>query len=89
MIAVDPADNVLVALMDLAPGETVEYAQTVVVIVDEILAGHKVALRQIGCGEPVLKYGEVIGLATCSIPRGCHVHVHNVASARLPGPQAG
>jgi galactarate dehydratase len=35
---------------------------------------HKVALRDIGAGGPVLRYGAVIGLAVRDIPRGSWVH---------------
>lgn len=39
--------------------------------------GHKVALRAIAAGGPVIKYGVVIGTATAAIATGEHVHVHN------------
>lgn len=39
--------------------------------------GHKVALRAIAAGEPVVKYGVAIGVATSAIAKGEHVHVHN------------
>ena len=45
--------------------------------------GHKVALKRLGKGEQVLKYGEVIGVATEEIHPGEWVHTHNVVSARL------
>jgi altronate dehydratase len=35
-------------------------------------------MRPIAVGEHVVKYGQVIALATASIPAGAHVHVHNV-----------
>lgn len=44
---------------------------------------HKVAIREMAEGESVVKFGEVIGRASCQIARGDHVHVHNVVSARL------
>ncbi len=40
--------------------------------------GHKYALRDIGEGENIVKYGMPIGHATCPIKKGEHVHVHNV-----------
>jgi altronate hydrolase len=40
--------------------------------------GHKVALRDIKKGEPVIKYGFPIGEATEDIPMGGHVHSHNL-----------
>lgn len=40
--------------------------------------GHKYALRDIKCGENIIKYGNPIGHAICDIKRGEHVHTHNV-----------
>jgi hypothetical protein len=39
--------------------------------------GHKAAVAAIARGEPVRKYGVVIGHATRTIRPGEHVHVHN------------
>jgi len=36
-------------------------------------------------GEPVIKYGEVIGRATKDIGEGTHAHVHNIESLRGRG----
>ena len=47
--------------------------------------GHKIAIFPIAEGAPVLKYGSAIGIATCDIPAGAHVHTHNVASTRGRG----
>ena len=47
--------------------------------------GHKLALAPIAAGEPIVKYGEVIGLATAAIEPGDHVHVHNLESRRGRG----
>ena len=40
--------------------------------------GHKYALRDIACGENIIKYGSAIGHATSDIRKGEHVHTHNV-----------
>lgn len=40
--------------------------------------GHKYALRDIKCGENVIKYGQPIGHATENITAGDHVHTHNL-----------
>ena len=40
--------------------------------------GHKYAIRDIKCGENVIKYGNPIGHATLDIKKGEHVHTHNV-----------
>ena len=47
---------------------------------ETVPAGHKYALRSIGKGEAVIKYGEIIGRATQDIAEGEWVHTHNVRS---------
>ena len=46
----------------------------------EIPAGHKFALKDIKKGEFIIKYGEIIGRATCDIKKGEFVHSHNLKS---------
>lgn len=53
-------------------GETRE-----IVALNDMPAGHKLAVRPIDEFQQILKYGEVIGEATETIPEGGHVHVHN------------
>ncbi len=40
--------------------------------------GHKYALKDIKCGENIIKYGCPIGHATADIKKGEHVHTHNI-----------
>jgi altronate dehydratase small subunit len=47
--------------------------------------GHKCAIRLIGKGAEILKYGQVIGRATSDIRAGDHVHVQNVEALRGRG----
>lgn len=44
-----------------------------------LAAGHKIARVAIARGAPVLKFGQVIGIATADIAPGAHVHVNNCA----------
>jgi altronate dehydratase small subunit len=44
---------------------------------------HKIALVEIGQGEAVFKYGEIVGYATAPIARGDWVHLHNLESAHF------
>nr|WP_297457606.1 altronate dehydratase family protein [uncultured Halomonas sp.] len=46
---------------------------------ENIPAGHKVALSAIAERQPVIKYGQVIGVASRDIAIGEHVHTHNIA----------
>ena len=76
-----PDDSVAVLVRDLAPGDPVllaEGEEPVTLARQAIPYGHKVALRPIKAGEPVIKYGERMGIATADIEPGEHVHVHNV-----------
>lgn len=47
---------------------------------EDIVFGHKFAVRDIPSGSPVIKYGVVIGTATADIRCGMHVHLHNMKS---------
>jgi altronate hydrolase len=44
---------------------------------ERILRGHKMALRPIGAGEAIVKFGQIIGFASGDIAAGAHVHVQN------------
>lgn len=52
---------------------------------DPIPFGHKVAVTDIPVNVTIKKYGEEIGIATKSIYKGEHVHVHNLDSMRGRG----
>ena len=52
----------------------------VIELVELIGLGHKVALKNIRHGEPVVKFGVTIGRATRVIRAGQWVHLHNCAS---------
>jgi len=49
-------------------------------LAEQIALGHKVALRDIRSGEPILKFGVAIGRATHDIRAGQWVHLHNCSS---------
>lgn len=78
-------DNVAVVIQALKAGEEITVGDHRVTVTADVPFGHKVAIGEIGSGAAVVKYGEVIGLASAAISPGDHVHVHNVVSARLPG----
>ena len=83
---IDPKDNVAVAIEPIAVGDTVTYLAggrpVSLKAAEDITIYHKLAVRDIPKGEPVVKYGEHIGVATAFIPAGTHVHVHNVVSPK-------
>ncbi|HYF55934.1 MAG TPA: altronate dehydratase family protein [Salinarimonas sp.] len=69
-----PEDNVAVAV-DLVPAGTLVQGITAR---ERILRGHKMALQPIREGEPVRKFGQVIGFAKAHIAPGEWVHEQNV-----------
>ena len=77
-IRIHPDDNVAVILEDIRQGEALELNGITVTAAEDIARGHKIALRRIAEGEPVVKYGNPIGLAKAEIPAGAWAHVHNV-----------
>ena len=46
----------------------------------DLSCGQKKAVRDIKKGEKVIKYGEIIGHATCDVKKGELVHMHNLES---------
>lgn len=86
-VKIDPEDSVVVALTDIKAGETVfasegngSEKEQLTIAVNDIPAGHKMAIKAIKAGESVIKYGEPIGKAKADIAPGEHVHVHNLAT---------
>ena len=73
-LRIHPSDNVAVALRAAEPGAVFAGVTTA----EPIPAGHKLALSAIAIGQPVIKYGYPIGVASVAISAGSHVHSHNV-----------
>jgi (2R)-sulfolactate sulfo-lyase subunit alpha len=48
----------------------------------DIPIGHKVALKDLGVGESVVKYGQDIGRVIATVRKGDHVHTHNLKTRR-------
>lgn len=84
-LVISERDNVATALQPLEPGRTLELNGQTVTVREPIAAGHKIALQPIATGQPVIKYGSPIGVASADIVAGAHVHTHNVASSRGRG----
>ena len=84
-VRIHPDDDVAVAVRPLTAGTVVEVEGARVTLVDDVPAGHKIALRPLHVGEPVRKYGYAIGAATADVAAGQWVHAHNLAT-RLGGP---
>jgi Altronate dehydratase len=88
-IIMKPADNVCTVVEAVQAGSEVLASlggtTSRLRVSDSIPFGHKFAIRDIARGAAIIKYGEIIGLATEDIKAGRYVHVHNLESCRGRG----
>jgi altronate hydrolase len=77
-IIIHSEDNVAIAKTAIGLGTVLRLNGTRILLCQTVQPGHKIALRSIAQGQPVVRYGQVIGLATENIPQGGTVHVHNM-----------
>jgi altronate hydrolase len=80
ILHLNPADNVAVALADIAIGDRV--GTEGLVAKTAVPKAHKIALKPIGKGEPIRKFGHIIGRSLSVIAAGQHVHSHNLSFRR-------
>lgn len=84
LIRLDPRDTVAIATSKIAMGE----AHEGVTALEEIPSGHKISLKSFEAGEAIIKYAQVIGYAKEGIPKGAHLHTHNIAFRNVSGQYA-
>ena len=81
-LKINDNDNVVVALNTIPAGESISVESQdgvkTVTALEEIPAGHKMALTDIAEGGAVIKYGYSIGNAKEAIKEGAWIHTHNV-----------
>ena len=73
-VRLNTSDNVIVAVDNIEPGVTVLDVKAK----QRVPRGHKMAAKEIRQGEPITKFGQVIGFAKSPIGTGEWVHEHNV-----------
>lgn len=83
-IHLSPSDNIVVLVRSVEAGGQVLIGGQEYSLPEALALGHKLACRDIACGEKILKYGAPIGSATRPIAAGEHVHLHNMKSDYLP-----
>lgn len=90
-LKVDDLDNVATIFANgIVDGTQVEVRDKkgdteVLTVIGDVPYGHKIALRDIAKGQPIMKYGESIGAASHDIRKGEYVHVHNLDAMRGRG----
>lgn len=77
-LKIHPADNLMVALVDLQAGESVSLGTEIFQLQTAVPAKHKFALEAFSTGTEILLYGVVVGRATKNIAKGEAVHTHNI-----------
>ena len=83
VVHLHPSDNVAIAKTRLQPGtilfrEPIASRPVHISVRQSIPPAHKIALQEIRQGQPVRRYGQLIGVALRNIRSGEHVHTHNL-----------
>ena len=88
---IHPSDNVANLIGVGKKGDSVECIvegeddRNTITLPEDIPANHKFAAADIRAGDPITKYGLIIGRASCDIRKGQYVHIHNIESNRGRG----
>lgn len=77
-LKINPADNVVVAIQALSKGQFIEVDGVAVEVIEDIPAGHKLALQDFAEGEHVIKYGYPIGHARFAVSKGALINEKNI-----------
>jgi altronate hydrolase len=84
VLKVHPKDNVLVALRDLAKGETVSYEGDEYTTREKIPAKHKLFIKDMNAGDKVIMYGVLVGKTQSAVPAGGLMTTQNIKHAADP-----
>ncbi len=78
----DENDSVATLLAEAPKGAVVilKGHKQEITALDTIPYGHKIAVKNMNTGDPVMKYGQRIGLCTKPVQKGEWIHLHNMAS---------
>src|SRR6266446_2918816 len=78
-VALREDDTVAVLKAPVKTGDELVNGSVRLRVAQDIGPGHKIALTEVADGQPVRKYGQIIGFARGRITPGEHVHTHNLA----------
>ncbi|MBL9176118.1 MAG: altronate dehydratase [Verrucomicrobiales bacterium] len=78
LLQLHPDDDVAVTREPVKAGSPLRLGEQVLTSRADVGRGHKLAIRPVRDGEPVRKYGQIIGFARGDIRPGDHVHLHNL-----------
>lgn len=86
-ILLHPTDDVAIARRTIPAGTSLVEEQQQITTRQDIPGGHKLARHAVPAGQPVLRYGQLIGFAKCDIQPGDWVHTHNLGIESQPPPE--
>ncbi|HPG10357.1 MAG TPA: altronate dehydratase family protein [Chitinophagaceae bacterium] len=84
VLKVHPKDNVIVALANLAKGESIPFEGTDYVLTENIPAKHKFFMQDMKPGDEVIMYGVLVGKAQTEIAKGSRMSTENIKHAAEP-----
>ena len=84
ILKINPKDNVLVALQDLAKGEEILHDGQIYMLQDDIPAKHKFFMQDMQAGDEIIMYGVLVGKAQYYIPKGGIMTTNNTKHAADP-----
>ncbi|MFX0080795.1 MAG: UxaA family hydrolase [Candidatus Hodarchaeota archaeon] len=82
-IIIDSKDNCATALEDIPQDANVNLKDKSIKTNHKISLGHKFAINNIEKDDYIIKYGEIVGIATENINEGDWIHTHNIKSTYL------
>ena len=82
-IIMHKGDNCATSLEEIEQGDLLKFKDDSINIKQKIPLGHKFALNKIKKGEKIIKYGQIIGIATEDIAIGDWIHTQNITSHYL------
>jgi altronate hydrolase len=77
-LKIHPKDNVVVALTNLSKGDSVEVDTELIILITDIAAKHKFAIRNFFVGDEIFMYGVVVGKARTKISKGELITTQNI-----------
>lgn len=84
VLKVHRKDNVIVALTNLAKGETISFEGAEYLLQEDIPAKHKFFMQDMKTGDEVIMYGVLVGKAQTNIPKGSRMSTENIKHAADP-----
>ena len=81
ILKINAADNAIVALADLMPGDRVEIGNEIFTVGERIPAKHKFAGIDLREGDSIYMYGVLVGITTTDIAKGQLISTKNIKHA--------